>query len=360
MSVQLPETMDACVLTSPGEFEVQRVLVPRFSDNEVLCKIHAVAICGSDPEVIHGKLAGYWPPRYPFIVGHEWAGEVVAIGKNVTSFQPGNRVAGEAHNGCGFCENCMRGRYNICINYGRHEAGHRHYGFTAQGAYAQYNAYNPKALTLMPDNVSYDEGSMCDTAGISMHGAELMGITPGGTVVVIGPGPIGLTAMRVARARGAAKIIVVGRAGSRLEAAASLGADHIVDGTRPDAIDAVRALTGGIGADQAFECSGAIGTIVQAVNMLRRGGAVCLLGAPPDEAREPIPVRHIAYNEIALLGSKANPNSSKTVLALMSTGQMQVKDLITHIFPLSEFAEALDTFEKRKGNAVKVVIHPHP
>lgn len=360
MSGQLPETMDACVLTSPGEFEIRRVSLPQFSNNEVLCKIHSVAICGSDPEVIHGELAGYWPPSYPFIVGHEWAGEVVAVGKNITSFKVGDRVAGEAHNGCGSCENCMRGRYNICINYGKNEMGHRHYGFTAQGAYAQYNAYFPKALTLMPDNVTYDEGAMCDPAGVSMHGAERMGITPGGTVVVIGPGPIGLTAMRAARAKGAAKVIVVGRPGVRLEAAKRLGADHIVDGTKPAAIETVRSLTNNIGADEAFECSGAIGTITQAAYMLRRGGSICLLGAPPEEASEPIPTRYITYNEITIFGSKANPNSSKTVLELMSTGQMPVKDLVTHVFPLSEFAEALETFETRKGNAVKVVIHPHP
>ena len=146
--------MRALVLTSPGEFEIQTVAVPRPGPHEVLCKVGAVAICGSDPEIVRGDLAGTWPPAYPFTPGHEWAGEVVADRPGVVDLAPGDRVAGQAHCGCGTCANCMEGRYTICENYGRPEAGHRHYGFITTGAYAQYAVLSVKSVNRMPASMS--------------------------------------------------------------------------------------------------------------------------------------------------------------------------------------------------------------
>lgn len=352
------ETMRAVVMTAPGAFTVQTVALPEPAEDEVLCKIQAVAICGSDPEIFSGKLAGQWPPAYPFIAGHEWAGEVVKVGSRVTGLQVGDRVAGEAHCGCGHCENCLKGSYNLCLNYGDAASGHRHYGFITPGAYAQYQVYKPQAVTKMPENLTFSEGSMNDTLGVSLHGVELVGIQPGSTVVVIGPGPIGLCAMRIAKAKGAARLIVVGR-GARLKAAAQFGADITVDIQQEDPVQAVRRITQELGADTVLECSGAPGTLVQAIYMARRGGKVSLIGVAKDEVRESVPFKYIAYNEILITGSKANPNASKAALALMATRQVDVRDFITHHFPLERFPEALDTFVHRRDNAIKVVIHPN-
>ncbi len=350
--------MRAVVMTEPGKYALQNVMIPDPAEDEVLCKIRAVAICGSDPEIFSGKLAGQWPPAYPFIAGHEWAGEVVKLGSHVTGFAVGDRVAGEAHCGCGHCENCMKGSYNLCLNYGNAASGHRHYGFITPGAYAQYQVYNPRSLTKMPDNLSFAEGAMNDTLGVALHGVELVGIQPGSTVVVIGPGPIGLCAMRVAKAKGAARVIVVGR-GSRLEAAARLGADIIVDIQIEDPVKAVRRITKNIGSDTVLECSGAPGTLVQAIYMARRGGRISLIGVAKDEVREEVPFKYIAYNEICITGSKANPNTSKAALAMMSARQVDVRDFITHRFPLECFEDALDTFVNRRDHAIKVVIYPN-
>jgi L-iditol 2-dehydrogenase len=350
--------MDALVLTAPGAFEIQSVPVPTAGRGEVLCKIRAVAICGSDPEIVHGGLAGYWPPSYPFIPGHEWAGEVVAVGESVTGLKVGDRVAGQAHNGCGSCPACLEGHYNLCENYGKPESGHRHYGFVSQGAYAQYNAYAAKSLSLMPPNVSFKEGSLVDTAGVSVHAMELTGITAGGTVAVIGPGPIGLITMRMARAMGAARVIAIGR-GARLAAAKKTCADEVVNFEEGDPVEAVRRLTGGRGADEVFECSGAKASVGQAVRMLKRGGRVGLVGVPHGEIMEEIPFRYVVTNEIAIFGSKANPNVSGKILTLVSRGSLAVKDLITHVFPLTRFAEALETFETRREGAMKVVLEPN-
>jgi L-iditol 2-dehydrogenase len=358
MSEQLPETMDALVLTAPGKFDIQTVPVPAPGPFEVLCRIRAVAICGTDPEVIAGGFPGYWPPAYPFIPGHEWAGEVVAIGEHALGFQVGDRVAGEAWKGCGHCYRCIAGHYNLCENYGRPESGMRHYGFQARGAYAQYNVYSIKSIHKMQPQVSFQEGALVDTAGVGMHGVELAGVTPGGVVAVIGPGPIGILTMRTARIMGASKVIMVGRR-SRLEAAGRLGADCLVDFEKEEPVAAVRAAAGGRPVDEVFECSGAEGTFQQAVMMVREGGRVALLGVPPATAMEPLPFRHICRSEIAIFGVKANPNVSAKTLALIASGQLVVKDLITHVFPLQEFGSALDTFVNRREGAVKVVVEPN-
>lgn len=350
--------MKAMVLTAPGQFEIKEVPVPVPGTEEVLCEIGCVAICGSDPEIIRGDIAGVWPPHYPFIAGHEWSGTVVAAGPDVVKFKIGDRVAGEAHKGCGHCRNCLAGQYTICLNYGKAETGHRHYGFITPGAYAQYEVYHIKALTPMPDNVTFCEGSMADTAGVSMHGIELAGITPGAAVAVIGPGPIGMMAMKLSKALGASKTIVIGR-GARLKTAIKLGCDHAVDMTVTDPVEAVRAITGGIGVDVCFESSGARGTLTQGIKMLRRGGTVVMLGVAKDGITEDIPLKYTTANEIRIQGSKANPNTGWKVMGMVSSGQLVVKDLVTHRFDLEHIGDAFDTFINRKDGAMKVVIYPN-
>ena len=357
-SYEIPKKMRAVVLTEPGKFEIQEVDIPSPGTNEVLCRIGGVAVCGSDPEIIRGDLAGNWPPSYPFIAGHEWAGRVVATGDGVSTFKAGDRVAGEAHKGCGFCKNCLAGRYTLCYNYGNTNVGHRHYGFKVNGAYAQYAVYHVQSVTPLPDNVSYREGAMCDTAGVALHGVELSGVTPGGTVAIIGPGPIGIMAMKLTKAMGAARVIVVGR-GSRLKSAQSYGSDDAVDFSSCDPVEKVRELTGGIGVDECFECSGAPGTFNQGVRMVRKGGVVTLLGVATDNVMESLPFKYVTHNEITIHGSRANPNVSWKVLSLISSGNVKVKDMVTHVYPLAQFKEGLETFVGRKDNVMKVVFLPN-
>ncbi len=356
--MDVPVKMKAMVLTEPGKWEVKEVSVPEPGPEEVLCRIDAVAICGSDPEIVHGGLAGTWPPSYPFIAGHEWAGTVVSLGEKVREFKAGDRVAGEAHKGCGYCRNCLKGNYNLCLNYGKNETGHRHYGFTSQGAYAQYNTYHIKSISKIPDSVSFKEAAMCDTAGVALHGLELAGVEPGCTAVVIGPGPIGMMAMKLAKAMGAARVIVVGRM-PRLQTAENLGADELVDFSACDPVEEVRRRTDGLGADLVLECSGAPGTIVQALSMCGKGGKVVMLGVAKDGVTEAIPLKYTTHNELTLYGSRANPNAGRKVIQMIAGKRIEVKDMVTHTFSLDEVDLAFETFEKRLGGAMKVVIYPN-
>lgn len=360
---QIPEKMKAMALNAYDELELIEVPVPAPGPGEVLCRIKAVAICGSDPKMIHG---GYrfanWPPYYPFIMGHEWAGQIVAVGEGVKDFKPGDRVAGEAHVGCGKCQNCKQGHYTVCLNYGRDghdgglDMGHRHYGFYWQGANAQYNVYKTSALHRIPDNVSYDVASMCDCAGVALHGVELAGVTPGGTTVVIGPGAIGLCAMMECKALGAGRVVVIGR-GAKLDKAKELGADVCIDFEKEDCVQRVLELTSGVGADEVMECSGAKDSPYKACKMVKKTGAVAIIATYHDD-EVPIPANTVNFNEIRIVGSKANPNVSQKVLTFFSKGAIQGEKLITHKFPLEKYAEAVDLFEHKRDGSIKVVINP--
>jgi len=369
---QIPETMKAMCLThytEKGDYsglELMTLPVPKPGPGEVLCKIKAIAICGSDPKMIHG---GYtfanWPPYYPFVMGHEWSGQIVAVGEGVEDWKVGDRVAGEAHVGCGKCENCKRGHYTVCLNYGHDghdgklDLGHRHYGFYWQGANAEYNVYKTTCLHKIPDNVEYDVASMCDCAGVAFHGVELAGVTPGGTVVVIGPGAIGLCAMQEAKALGAGRVIMVGR-GAKLEKARELGADVCIDvgyDGKVDPVAEVLRLTNGVGADEVMECSGAKDSPMQACMMVRKTGHVAIIATYHDDV-VPIPANVVNFNEIHIVGSKANPNVSDKVLNFFSTGAIQGEKLITHRFSLEDYAKAVELFEYKRDGSIKVVIMP--
>lgn len=350
--------MKAVVLFGPNKYSVDNIPIPIPKEDEVLCKIHAVAICGSDPKFINGDMEGIWPPVYPFVIGHEWAGEVVKVGRKVKGVYEGQRVSGEAHLGCGFCSMCKSGKYNLCLNYGNEDKGHRHYGHNSTGSYAQYGIYGERSLTPIPNNVSYRQAAIVDAAGTSMHSIDLTGITTGGTVVIIGPGPIGLITAKIAKSLGASKVIVIGR-GERLQIAKKIVADEIIDYEKENVTSKILSLTGNLGADEVFECSGANGTINQAINITKKGGSVGLMGIPNKDTSEKINSRKLILDQISLFGSRANPNVSEKILKMISSGNLYLDDLITHTFSIDKFPEALETFVKRKNGAFKVIVEPN-
>lgn len=349
-------TMNAVISYGKNDFRIVETEIPIPADNEVLCKIKAVAVCGSDPGLFSGQYASMgWPPFYPFIFGHEWTGEVVETGREVTTLHPGDRVAGEAHSGCGKCPNCLSGNYTLCLNYGNFEKGHRHYGFLVNGAYAEYGVFTAKSCTKIPDNVSYDDAALCDSAGTALQAVRLANVHNGESVAVYGPGPIGNLAMQIAKAKGA-RVIVIGR-GARLQACMADGADEVIDYEVYAPVERLKELTGGIGADVVIECAGTDTAIYNSILSARKNGRVVLVSMPKNKDLV-MPVNTIVCNQIHVTGSRANPNCCPEILKLLSEGQLKTKHLITHHFALTEIAEALDTFSKRKDGAVKVIVHP--
>ena len=346
--------MKAVVLTAPNQYSVEMVDIPRPATGEALVKIMSVAICGSDPPLLAGK--SYQSLTLPFTPGHEFSGEIVELGGGVTDFKVGDRVAGESHCGCGYCRNCKSGLYNLCLNFGKTEKGHRHYGFTVNGCYAQYNAYNIKTLTKIPENLSFDEAALCDPAGTAYNAVRLAGVTPGGYSLTIGAGPIGIFVMQLAKAMGSTSIVT--ETGDRLAKAGELGADYTIDFEKTgDIPGAVLGITGGLGADEVFECSGTPSCLGQAVHCVKRGGNIALIGQSP-VTETMIPHMKIILDQIHIHGVRANPNSTEKVLSLIASGRINAKDVITHRFPIDGVKTAVDTFVKRTDGVMKVIIRP--
>ena len=339
----MSEKMKAIVMKAANCIALEEVAIPSPKDNEVLCLVEAVAICGSDINFIKGDTIGSWPPYLPFVLGHEWSGTVAGTGRNVKNLKIGDRVAGEAHSGCGFCQNCKKGRYNLCLNYGKEDVGHRHYGHKSTGAYAQYGVFNNNSLTKLPNNVNFAAGAVLDAAGTGLHVIDQTGISVGGNVVIIGPGPIGMITATIAKAMGASKIIMVGRK-SRLQRASELCADEVIDFEKEDVIKQVMKVTNGFGADEVFECSGATGTLNQAVQAVRKGGSIGIVGIPSPGHLEAIDNRKLIIDEIAIFGSRANPNVSARLLSMISSGLIDINKFITHVFYIDDYEKAFDYF----------------
>lgn len=354
----IPESMDALVLLGPDEFEVREVEVPQASAGEVLCRVHSVAVCGTDTEIISGRfLKRGWPRGYPFTPGHEWSGEIVALGDGVEGFGfgVGDRVAGTAHCGCGYCRMCAIGRYTLCENYGHEERGHRHYGHYSTGALRQFHNTSIKSVFPIPDSMTLEQGALVDASSIALHAVKRGKVVPGDTVAIIGSGAQGLLAAQCARLMGAAQVIVVGR-GARLETAAELGAE-VVDNTKVDGPQAVRDLTGGKGAHMTVDTAARGSSPADAVEMTRKGGRIALIGVPLEGCE--LPLSRIVLEEMDLFGVRANPGTCAEVIPLIAAGKLDVDSVTTHAFPLKEFARAYETFTKRIDGALKVLVQPN-
>lgn len=348
--------MKALVATGPKEFSIEEVERPSPGPFELLCRVRSVSICGTDAHLLNGDYPGFWPPSYPFIPGHEWAGEVVELGQGAEAlgWRVGDRVAGTSHDACGFCQQCVEGHYNVCENYGNPRL-HRQYGHNHQGAYADFVVHGAKAVFRLPDAVDFDTGAIIDPASIALHTAVRGGVAPGDAVAVLGPGPVGLLAADSARALGAGRVLVVGR-GQRLEFARALGYET-VDYTDGDPVAALRAATGGLGVDVALDCAGVADSLRWSIAALRKGGRCAIVGIPIANVDD-LDFQEVVLYEKELVGVRASAGEMLRVMPMIVDGRVRAEQLITHRFGLEEFAEALRTFVDRRDGAMKVVVQP--
>jgi 2-desacetyl-2-hydroxyethyl bacteriochlorophyllide A dehydrogenase len=361
----IPDMMKAWVLGDPGVLVLKDKPVPVPKKAEVLVRIDAVAICATDLENIYrgppALIQGGAPFNKNWTPGHEYMGTVVALGPGVDEYRIGQRVAVEIHAGCGQCKRCREGMYTSChnygLNYGDVDKGHRANGFTTDGGFCEYQVNNINTLVAVSDEMSDEEATLVVTAGTAMYGlTELGGLVAGESVVVTGPGPIGLLGAAVAKALGAQPVILTGTRDNRLKIGTELGADHVVNIRKePDVVAAVKKLNGGIGVDYVLECSGAANAVNDAIHMLNRGGKVCLAAFPKEQV--PVDVAHIVRNNIYLYGIRGEGKSAThRAEAFMRQKRFDATKIHTHTFALDDLPIALRYAKDRVEDAIKVVV----
>jgi L-iditol 2-dehydrogenase len=359
-ALPIPDRMKAWVLGDPDQLLLLEKPVPVPLRAEALIRIDAVAICATDLEIIHSgspaSIKGGLPFNKNFTPGHEYMGTVAALGPDVDEFEIGERISVEIHAGCGQCKRCRQGMYTSCLNYGKPEKGHRANGFTTDGGFAEYAVNHINTLARVPDTMSDAEATLVVTAGTSMYGlTELGGLVAGESVVVIGPGPIGLLAVAVAKALGASPVILTGTRNRRLAIGRELGADRVINVNDEDAVEVVRQLTGGIGADYVVECAGTEATIDQAIHMTNRGGKICLAAFPHDPVT--MDLAHLVKNNIYAYGIRGEGRSAtRRAMALMAEKRFDATKIHTHTFPLADLPTALRYARERVEDAIKVVV----
>jgi threonine dehydrogenase-like Zn-dependent dehydrogenase len=356
----IPDQMKAWVLGNPDELFLRDKPVPVPARAEVLVRIDAVAICATDLEIIHSgspaSILGGLPFNKNFTPGHEYMGTVVALGPEVDEYAIGERISVEIHAGCGQCKRCRQGMYTSCLNYGKPEKGHRANGFTTDGGFAEYAVNHINTLARVPDSMSDAEATLVVTAGTSMYGlTELGGLVAGESVVVIGPGPIGLLAVAVAKAIGASPVILTGTRNRRLAIGKELGADRVININEEDPVAVVKQLTGGIGADYVVECAGSEATLNQAIHMTNRGGKICLAAFPHEPVT--LDIAQLIKNNIYAYGIRGEGRSAtRRAMALMAEKRFDATRVHTHTFPLADLPTALRYARERIDDAIKVVV----
>src|SRR3989442_12805598 len=271
-------SMKALLLKGPGEAVVTELEQPSIGPEDVLIRSRAVGICGSDVELYRGiRPVGYY--RYPVVPGHEWAGEVVAVGERVHNLSPGEKVVSEGFLFCGRCRNCRMGLTNLC------EAGYDEIGFTQPGGMAEYVAVPARLVHMLPRESSLEEAALLEPTAVVVHGFLRAQPRAGDTVVVIGDGNIGLLAVQVARLFSPAHLVLLGSRDERLQMGRRLGATHTLNVRQNDPQALIDSLTGGRGADLVFEGGNRPTGVEQSINFARRGGAVILEGIAGAGAR---------------------------------------------------------------------------
>ena len=347
--------MRALRLFAPADLRCETVDIPTIqTPDQVLIKIKSSGVCGSDiPRVM--KKGTY---RFPTTIGHEFAGEIIETGACVTQWQPGDRVTVMPLIPCGKCQYCLVGDSHLCDDY-------NYYGSRCDGAMAEYIAVEAKNCLRLPDNVDYEMGSMTDPVSVGLHAVRRAKIEAGSSAVVFGLGAIGYIAMQWLKALGCTDVIVVDVDDSKLQLALELGATAAINGRTEDAVERIRKLTNQQGAHVAIEMAGNKITHVQAIQSVRKSGQVVFCGITYDDVTLPnSAVAAILRGELTIRGSwnsSINPlpiNEWESALKFMSSGQIQVKPLITHRLRLEEGPKAFQMMLNRTETFSKVLFKP--
>ena len=329
--------MRAAIIDRPGEIRVGEVPDPKPGERQVVVKVGACGICGTDLHIADG----HFPPTpYPIVPGHEFAGEIVELGAGVPGeWKVGDRVAVDPSLFCGYCGPCRAGRGNLCANWGAT-------GDTVDGAFAEYVAVPFSNCYRMPDSMTWEQGALVEPVSCAVHGVRRVGVEAGERFLVVGAGTMGLIMQQLLQ-RGGAEVTVVDRNADRLPRALQLGAHDV---------GADFSELNGEQFDVAVDCTGAAPAIESAFDKVRRGGRLLVFGVAPAEARIALSPFRIYNDEITVVGSMAVLNSFGAALDLVASGAVDTGALITDVLPLEQYPDALA--KMRSGTGLKVQVSP--
>jgi len=330
--------MKAARIGQPNFMEMIDLPVPVAGAGEVLIRVRASGICGTDIHIFRGEYLG----GYPVIPGHEFAGVVEQVGSGVTRFAPGARVAVEPNIACDNCANCLQNRQNFCLNW-------QAVGVTRPGGMAQYVLAPEKAVFEIGD-LPFEQGAFMEPLSCVLHGVERLEPQMGDQVAILGAGPIGCLLLQAVRLRGAAHVTMVDKNTDRLEMARALGADVVLDdlnALKPDHYDAV------------VDATGAVAVMSRAVDFTRHGGKVLLFGVPPGGKMMSVEAFPIFRKGLTILSSFTSLRNSLQAVELLRSGRIDVSKLVSHRLPLEAFQHGIELIEGGREGVMKVMVIPN-
>ena len=342
-------TMKTAVMTGIGKMGYEQRPIPVPGQGEVLVKLEYVGICGSDMHYYETGAIGDYVVKPPFVLGHEPGGIVVEVGPGVTHLKVGDRVALEPGKTCGHCEFCRQGKYNLCPDVVFFATP------PVDGVFQEYVAHEAALCFKLPDSVSTLEGALMEPLAVGFHAANQGGAHIGQTAVVMGSGCIGLVSMMALKAEGVSKVIVVDIMEKRLEKALELGADAVINGRDGNVPEKILELTEGKGCDLVIETAGTEITTRQAVDAVKKGGVIVLMGYSKT-GEMTLPMSKILDKELRLETVFRYRHIYPMAIDAVAAGKVNLKGLVTHVFSFDSIQEAMDQSVKDKMNIVKVVV----
>jgi L-iditol 2-dehydrogenase len=342
--------MKALVLRDYKKFSYEDAPLPRFGPGEVLVAVKACGICGSD---VHGMDGRTGRRRPPIIMGHEAAGVIAEVGRQVTGWKPGDRVTFDSTIYCGSCEFCRRGQVNLCNH--RRVLGVSCEDYRQDGAFAEFVAVPQHVLYRLPDSLSFEHAAMVEPFSIAFHAARRAPVTINDTAVVVGCGIIGLALIQTLRLAGCGQIIGLDLAPEKLEQARKMGASAVLNSASAP-LPEILSLTRGMGADLAFEAVGIGATVDLAVRSIRKGGSVVLVGNLAQEAV--LPLQFVVTRELSLLGSCASAGEYPACLDMMARGAISAASLLSAAAPLGTGVSWFDRLYAKEPGLLKVILTP--
>ncbi len=329
----IPKKMKAAVVTKPYEMMIMEVDVPSVGPNDVLIKVKATGICGTDISIYTGK---YSSDKLPLIPGHEFSGLVAAVGEKVKEFAVGDSVTADINMSCGTCFYCRKGQKLMCPEFNQ-------LGIHINGSYAEYVAAPAEQVHKIPDGMPFDHAAFIEPLSCAIHAFKATDVTIGSSVAIIGAGGLGIMHTQVAKLRGAAPIILVSRNKKRNDIAVKMGAvDFVIDPTEVDAVAEVKRLTGGRGADFVVESVGTGKTYEQAFQMVRPGGSIAAFGITEGDTTIPVNTFDLVLKELNVAGSCAGVGEDwSDAITLLQYGRIVPDRVFSLKIPLEELEETL-------------------